>query len=116
MLPMLKGSKHDYAYQEGPGIPPRCDKCQYFVEGGRCLLVKGKISGINGSCNFWVSGVPQKEENLYPAKFSKEQSGYVENPKGPRCGICIFYRNPRLCRLVSGDIDPQIGCCSAWKK
>lgn len=112
---LKKGTKRDFAYQEGKTTPPRCDKCQYFVEDGRCRLVKGIIDGVNGSCSFWVGGEINKS-NSFHAEFTKEQAGYVEFPKGPRCGTCYFYLDPHLCKLVKGDINPKIGCCSAWKK
>ena len=81
------------------------------------MLVKGPISGETGSCNFWVEGDAFKEKPDKLPPFTKDQAGYVQNqPNGPRCGACLFYREPRGCQLVKGDIDPRIGCCSAWKK
>jgi hypothetical protein len=112
---LAKGTKHDFAYQEGPSTPPRCNKCQYFIKSGACQLVRGKISGQNGSCNYWVEGESKNHYEITPP-FSKIQSGYVEYKNGPRCGVCRFYGSPRQCQLVKGDIDPTTGCCSAWKK
>lgn len=114
MLPQLKADKASFAYVDAKPTPPRCNKCKYFVQGGKCLLVKGQISGINGTCNLWVKGTPR----IHPFKtppLTQKESGYVEYPKGPRCGVCQFYEDPRGCQLVKGDIDPEYGCCNAWK-
>lgn len=115
MLPMLKADKASFAYVDNRLFPPRCNKCKYYVEGGKCVLVKGLIDGKNGSCNLWVKGNPRK----YPlgmAPLTQKESGYVEVAGGPRCGVCVFYEDPRQCQLVKGDIDPSYGCCNAWKE
>lgn len=114
MLPQLKADKASFAYQEAPPTPPRCNKCKYFVRMGKCLLVKGQISGKDGTCNLWVKGTPRFYPFASPPLTQKE-SGYVEYPNGPRCGVCKFYEDPRGCQLVKGDIDPNYGCCNAWK-
>ena len=115
MLPILKSDKESFGYVDGKTAPPRCSRCKYFVKGGLCLLVKGNISGINGPCNLWVKGHPRTWAFKSPP-LTKTESGYVEYPKGTRCGVCAFYSDPRRCELVNGDIDPDTGCCNAWKK
>ena len=117
MLPQLKkGTKYDYAYQEGPNTPPRCNKCQYYTQSGECILVKGAISGYNGSCNFWVNGESAPQKGLRISPYTKPEAGYVEARGGPACGGCAFFRDPMHCKLVKGKIDPKIGCCNAWKR
>lgn len=115
MLPILKGKKETFKYVQTKKENPICGKCKYFVKTGQCLLVKSKISGSNGSCNFWEEGVPR----LWPIHMpplTKEEARYVEIPRGPKCGTCVFYESPRACELVKGDIDPLHGRCNAWKK
>lgn len=115
MLPILKADKKDFAYVDAKTTPPRCNRCKYFVKGGMCLLVKGEIDGVNGTCILWVKGMPRQ----YPFKsppLTKAETAYTEYPKGTRCGVCMFYEDPRGCGLVKGDIDPATGCCNAWKK
>jgi hypothetical protein len=114
MLPILKADKKEFGYVDAKTSNPICGKCKYFVQGGKCLLVQGEISGVNGSCTLWVKGNPR----IYPFKsppLTKKESGYIEYPKGPKCGVCVFYSDPRGCYLVKGDIEPETGCCNAWK-
>ena len=115
MLPILKGTKETFAYVEGSKTNPICGKCKYFVRTGQCLLVKGTISGPNGSCNFWEEG-PPRFWALNTPPLTKQESGYVEKPKGPKCGTCVFYSDTKRCKLVRGEINPKKGCCNAWKK
>jgi len=115
MLPTLKATKQEFGYVQPKRTNPICKKCKYFVRTGECLLVKGKISGENGSCNLWVDG-PMRFWPINSPSLTKTESGYVETPKGARCGECTFYSYPRQCELVKGDIDPKNGCCNAWKK
>ncbi len=115
MLPLIKTDKGSFAYVDPKTTNPICGKCVYFVKGGKCLLVKGEISGKNGSCNYWVKG-PSRIYPIGTPPFTQKESGYVETPNGPRCGTCTFYSDPRRCELVKGDIEPKTGCCNAWKK
>ena len=115
MLPLFKSDNDTFGYVSPRNTNPICGRCKYFVRRGQCLLVKGSISGANGSCNFWIGGQPRFHPINTPP-LTKQESVYVETPKGPRCGTCAFYDDPRGCGLVKGDIDPNYGCCNAWKK
>lgn len=115
MLPILKSSKEQFGYVESKVSNPICGKCKYFVRTQQCLLVKGIISGSNGSCNLWVKGEP-RHWPIYSAPLTKTESGYVETSGGPRCGSCRFYEDPGKCQLVDGAINPSHGCCNAWKR
>ena len=117
MLPLanLKAKKNEFGYVDANPTPPRCNKCKYFVMGGKCLLVKGEISGKNGSCNLWVKGNPRMRP-IGLSSLTQKEAGYEEIIGGPRCGTCLFYSQPRECKLVQGNIAPHTGCCNAWKK
>lgn len=111
-----KWTKKETAYVEPKSGNPTCGRCLAYYN-KKCTLVKGTIDPINGSCALWGERrtIPIKGKTYKPW-MSKEASGYVETDKGPRCGTCVFYKDPRRCGKVYGDIDPIKGCCNLWKK
>lgn len=50
------------------------------------------------------------------AKTDKKTAKYQDHPnKGQQCAICRFFRPPKSCQLVAGDISPN-GWCSYFAK
>jgi hypothetical protein len=45
------------------------------------------------------------------AKLSKASAQYQDSPRGGlSCVGCTFFRRPRSCQVVEGDISPQGWC------
>lgn len=50
------------------------------------------------------------------SKTSKKVAKYQDHPnKGQQCSDCRFFRPPKSCQLVEGDISPN-GWCSFFAK
>lgn len=50
------------------------------------------------------------------SKTDKKTAKYQDQPnKGQNCAQCNFFRPPKSCQLVDGDISPN-GWCSFWAK
>ncbi len=50
------------------------------------------------------------------AKTPKKVAKYQDHPnKGAKCSDCRFFRPPKSCQLVAGDISPN-GWCSFFAK
>ena len=50
---LQKKSKEEVQYEpQASNHAHRCELCKYFVEGGKCQLVEGKISK-DGWCKLW---------------------------------------------------------------
>ena len=50
------------------------------------------------------------------SKVSKKVAKYQDTPKnGQKCADCNFFRPPKSCQLVAGDISPN-GWCSFFAK
>ncbi len=50
------------------------------------------------------------------SKTPKKVAKYQDNPnKGAKCSDCRFFRPPKACQLVAGDISPN-GWCSFFAK
>jgi hypothetical protein len=47
-----KMPKQTAQYQDSPNGDQKCEGCRFFVEGGSCRLVEGKISP-NGWCRLY---------------------------------------------------------------
>jgi hypothetical protein len=46
-----------------------------------------------------------------PPKMSHEAAQYQDRPRGGlNCGGCTFFRRPRSCQVVEGDISPSGWC------
>ena len=75
----------------------RCGTCKFFVEGGACALVKGKIDPINGICKFFKAGRPlewdapvfpvyeQPEANYHEMEYQP----YLNEPMQEGCGCQV---------------------------
>lgn len=49
-------------------------------------------------------------------KVSKQTAKYQDQPKnGQQCSTCNFFRPPKACQLVDGDISPN-GWCAFYAK
>jgi hypothetical protein len=49
-------------------------------------------------------------------KVDKQTAKYQDHPKdGQQCAACRFFRPPKSCQLVDGDISPN-GWCSFFAK
>ena len=52
-----------------------------------------------------------KIEDLFEAKASKEEAGYIPRPKNEqKCINCTMWRDPNKCSAVAGDISPNGWC------
>lgn len=101
---MTKVKKEEYGYVKGP---IDCGNCGFFIEGGKCKLVKGDISE-NGICMLWT-----KEGNqVHEPEFTKEEALYLET--GSACYRCYFF-SQNTCELVEGEIGDD-DCCVAFKE
>jgi High potential iron-sulfur protein len=50
------------------------------------------------------------------SKTAKKTAKYQDHPNnGQSCSQCNFFRPPKSCQLVEGDISPN-GWCSFWAK
>lgn len=50
------------------------------------------------------------------SKTDKKTAKYQDHPNsGKSCAQCNFFRPPKSCQLVDGDISPN-GWCSFWAK
>jgi hypothetical protein len=46
-----------------------------------------------------------------PAKVSQATAKYQNTPRGGQtCEACTFFRRPRACQVVEGDISPDGWC------
>lgn len=46
-----------------------------------------------------------------PARMAKAAAGYQDTPRGGlSCAGCTFFRKPRSCQVVEGDISPTGWC------
>jgi hypothetical protein len=46
-----------------------------------------------------------------PAQISQEAAHYQDHPQGGlSCAGCTFFRRPRSCQVVAGDISPKGWC------
>lgn len=94
-----------------------CGTCNMFMkEEEKCTIVKGKIIA-DGVCYF------QSERDTKPLADAKPldmynqlEAGYIIIKGGTHCGICKSYVDPRKCKMVEGDIDPEKGCCALWNQ
>jgi hypothetical protein len=60
------------------------------------------VVATGGSC-----GTPAQGS----AKMSKSAAQYQDSPRGGlSCVGCTFFRRPRSCQVVEGDISPQGWC------
>jgi hypothetical protein len=46
-----------------------------------------------------------------PVRMSRAEALYQDTPRGGlSCGGCTFFRKPRACQVVEGDISPNGWC------
>lgn len=106
----------DFAYANYP-VPRKCGNCNMLYEkDGKyyCTMVKGEIDADIGVCNYWSLRKTQPDSKAeWDPLLDKKEAGYVETAPS-KCGTCKFYKDPRKCEMVEGDIDPEFGCCTAW--
>jgi len=99
-----------------------------FANGGKAItLLKAKASDIEEEVMALLS--PRQREMVDELEGIEETFGPFDQTSGPEgshyvaaspfgaqgllCQNCVFYRGPRGCGLVSGDIDPN-GICKLW--
>ena len=106
--------KHDVSYAEYTEHR-KCEYCNMFMkEEEKCTIVEGKIVD-NGVCYFWSFRNTKPPKSLKPKNmYTQEAAGYDIVPDGTHCGTCKAYVDPRMCKMVRGDIDPEEGCCALW--
>jgi signal peptide peptidase SppA len=99
-----------------------------FAKGGKAItLLKAKASDIEEEVLSLLT--PRQREMVDELEGIEETFGPFDQTSGPDgahyvaaspftaqgllCQNCVFYRGPRGCGLVSGDIDPN-GICKLW--
>lgn len=99
-----------------------------FAKGGKAItLLKAKASDIEEEVLALLS--PRQREMVDELEGIEETFGAFDQTSGPEgahyvaaspfaaqgllCQNCVFYRGPRGCGLVAGDIDPN-GICKLW--
>ena len=99
-----------------------------FAKGGNAItLLKAKASEIDESVLELLS--PRQRQMVDELEDIDETFGSFDQTSGPEgahyvaaspfaaqgllCQNCVFYRGPRGCGLVAGDIDPN-GICKLW--
>ena len=99
-----------------------------FAKGGKAIsLLKAKASDIEEEVISLLS--PRQREMVDELEGIEETFGPFDQTSGPEgshyvaaspfgaqgllCQNCVFYRGPRGCGLVAGDIDPN-GICKLW--
>ena len=99
-----------------------------FAKGGKAIsLLKAKASDIEEGVLELLS--PRQREMVDEYEGIEETFGPFDQTSGPDgshysavspfadsgllCQNCVFYRGPRGCGLVAGDIDPN-GICKLW--
>jgi len=67
--------------------------------------------GIGAALSFELSRTAEAQ-----TKTDKKTAKYQDHPNnGKSCSQCNFFRPPKSCQLVEGDISPN-GWCSFWAK
>jgi hypothetical protein len=55
--------------------------------------------------------VTQRAVAQAPPQVSRETAKYQDSPRGGQtCEACTFFRRPRACQVVEGDISPDGWC------
>lgn len=68
-------------------------------------------AAIGATLSFGLSRMAEAQ-----SKTDKKTAKYQDRPKnGQNCAQCNFFRPPKSCQLVEGDISPN-GWCSFWAK
>ncbi|HET7848664.1 MAG TPA: high-potential iron-sulfur protein [Pseudolabrys sp.] len=71
----------------------------------------GAIAMLNVALSLGYSDVAEAQ-----SKVDKKTAKYQDHPNnGQHCAICRFFRPPKSCQLVEGDISPN-GWCSFFAK
>ncbi|MEY4403706.1 MAG: hypothetical protein RIR91_1741, partial [Verrucomicrobiota bacterium] len=99
-----------------------------FAKGGKAIsLLKAKASDVEEGVLEMLT--PRQREMVDELEGIEETFGPFDQTSGPDgahyvaaspftaqgllCQNCVFYRGPRGCSLVAGDIDPN-GICKLW--
>jgi hypothetical protein len=46
-----------------------------------------------------------------PPKMSREAAKYQDSPRGGlSCSVCTFFRRPRTCQVIDGEVSPSGWC------
>lgn len=74
------------------------------------------LPALAGSFSFIVAATSFAVEAEAQSKTDKKTAKYQDHPnKDQHCAICNFFRPPKSCQLVQGDISPN-GWCSFFAK
>jgi hypothetical protein len=103
----------------------KCKDCIFAKDQGNKCAIYGSSVAIKpyGTCGEWI----KKKGNVeipYIGGYTKENTGYVENPEGFTCGRCDeFLPEANDCKKVDKDSpgdDPGSilsgACCNRWEK
>ncbi|HUB11119.1 MAG TPA: hypothetical protein VMB34_04105 [Acetobacteraceae bacterium] len=56
------------------------------------------------------AGTPRARADA-PARISQAAAQYQDHPRGGlNCSGCTFFRRPRSCQVVAGDVSPNGWC------
>jgi len=72
----------------------------------RRLLLASLLAAATRPTPAWADDeVPEAE------KIPQKDALYQTHPKGPqRCQICLQFKPPHACKIVQGQITPQVWC------
>lgn len=103
----------------------KCRDCLFQKDQANKCAIYGSSVSIKpyGGCGEWI----KKKGNIdipYIGGYTKENTGYVENPEGFTCGRCDeFLRDQNDCKKIDKDSpgdDPgsieSAACCNRWEK
>ena len=72
-------------------------------------VLAGSLSLVVATSSFVVSAEAQ-------SKTDKKTAKYQDHPnKDQHCAVCNYFRPPKSCQLVDGDVSPN-GWCSFFAK
>jgi High potential iron-sulfur protein len=102
----------DFSDQTPPGKNPQSKTAEQSVSSG--LSRRRVFQTLIGSAAAIGAGLAlvTAEPADAQAKTPKKVAKYQDHPKnGQQCSKCRFFRPPKSCQLVAGDISPN-GWCS----
>lgn len=125
MAESSKIPKEAVLYIHKQGTNYKCKDCLFAKEMANKCALYGSAVAIKpiGACGLWI----KKKGNIeipFIGGYTKENTGYVENPPGYTCGRCEeFLPDQEDCKKVDkdspGDDPGKItsgACCNRWEK
>src|SRR5215831_10767345 len=101
---MSKASKTDAGYVYRKDVEYHCDECWKFMRNPRWCAEYSKTDKVEtyGYCTLWAEG--EAPHGLRPqGSYTKQQTGYGEEPDGTLCKRCDFFLKGGDCQRVDKD-------------